>query len=145
MPRVTKQQRVRDFVASKGWPLVAENEWKELRAALPDISETTLRDTGINIAQPWQGVAQHTLGEMEASLRELSSVYGSRPDLRRYCRDLVIAAKDRARLISRRPRVDENKRRLKAEMVEWMLVWLDDPAMFRAWADVRRNRMGQSA
>lgn len=31
---------------------------------------------------------------------------------------------------------------MKAEMVEWMLVWLDDPAMFPAWASVRRLRIG---
>jgi hypothetical protein len=28
---------------------------------------------------------------------------------------------------------------LKAEMFEWMLVWLDDPAMFPTWAQLRRT------
>jgi hypothetical protein len=31
---------------------------------------------------------------------------------------------------------------MKAEMVEWMLVWLDDPAIFPAWIQLRRQRMG---
>jgi hypothetical protein len=25
-------------------------------------------------------------------------------------------------------------------MVDWMLVWLDDPAMFPQWAELRRQR-----
>jgi hypothetical protein len=68
-------------------------------------------------------------------------VYETRADLRRYCRDEVIAAKDRARWASLSPRVDEHKRELKAEMVEWMLVWLDDPAVFPIWAQLRRNAL----
>jgi hypothetical protein len=126
-----KKQRVLDVVAARGWGRIGEEEWKELRAALPDVSETTIRRSGISIAQPWRGVAQHTLEELDESLRELSSIYEQRPDLRRYCRDQVIAAKDRARYLSR-------DRPLKAEMVESMLVWLGDPAMFPAWAGLRR-------
>ena len=57
-------------------------------------------------------------------------------------RDLVIAAKDRARWASRSDKVEKSKRAMKAEMVEWMLVWLDDPAMFPAWSARRRAVMG---
>ena len=123
-----------DFVAARGWGLIGEDEWKELRAALPDVSEATVRSSGISIAQPWRGVTQHTIEELDQSLRELSSIYVLRPDLRRYCRDQVIAAKDRARYLSR-------MRPLKAEMAEWMLVWLGDPAMFPAWAGLRRESL----
>jgi hypothetical protein len=31
---------------------------------------------------------------------------------------------------------------MKAEMVEWMLVWLGDPAIFPAWIQLRRQNMG---
>lgn len=142
MPRSTRKQRVLDFVAARGWKAVGEYEWRELRSALGDISETVLRASGIPIAAPWGGVAAHSLDELESSLRELSRVYETRPDLRRYCRDQVIGAKDRARWAARSPRVDESKRKMKAEMVEWMLVWLDDPAIFAAWVELRRQRMG---
>ncbi len=131
--RPKKRQRVLDLVAARGWALIGEAEWNELRAALPDVSEATIRRSGISIAQPWRGVAQHTIEELEESLRELSAIYEQRPDLRRYCRDRVIAAKDRARYLAR-------KHPLKAEMVEWMLVWLGDPAMFAAWAGLRKAR-----
>jgi hypothetical protein len=138
----TKKHRVLDFVASRGWDEIGENEWHELRSALSDISESTLRASGIAIAAPWRGVAAHSVDDLESSLRELSYVYETRPDLRRYCRDQVIAAKEGARWAARSPKVEESKRRLKVEMVEWMLVWLDDPAIFPTWVELRKQKMG---
>ena len=139
---VTKKQRVLDFVAARGWEAIGETEWREIRSALSDISETTIRESGIAIHTPWRGVAGNSLDQLETSLRQMSSVYETRADLRRYARDQVIAAKDRARWASKSSRVEESKRRMKAEMVEWMLVWLDDPAIFPAWVQLRRQNMG---
>jgi hypothetical protein len=140
--RITKKQRVLDFVAARGWDEIGEKEWGELRSALSDISESTLRASGIRIAAPWRGVAAHSMEDLESSLVELSQIYEARPDLRRYCRDQVIAAKDRARWAARSPKVEESKRRMKGEMVEWMLVWLDDPAIFPTWVQLRKQKMG---
>jgi hypothetical protein len=137
----TKKQRVVDLAAARVWGLIGEAEWGALRAALSDVSEATIRASGVPIAPPWCGVRQHTLDDLETSLRELSAVYAARPDLRRYCREQVIAAKARARVVSRRENVDEGKRHLKSEMVEWMLVWLGDPAIFPEWAAMRRERI----
>jgi len=137
----TKKQRVREFAASRGWTGIGEPEWRELRAALPDVSEATIRASGLAISAPWSGVKQHTLEELETSLDEFAAVYAARPDLRPYCREQVIAAKDHARFASRSPRVEETKRALKAEMVDWMMVWLGDPSMFRTWAQIRRDKM----
>jgi hypothetical protein len=139
---ITKKQRVLDFVAARGWGEVGEKEWRELRAALNDISESALRASGIAIAAPWRGVAAHSIDELESSMLEFSQVYETREDLRRYCRDQVIAAKDSARWAARSSKVEESKRRMKAEMVEWMLVWLDDPAIFPTWVQLRKQRMG---
>jgi uncharacterized protein YbjT (DUF2867 family) len=142
MRGVTKKQRALDYAASRGWTVIGEDEWLELRSALSDISETTLRESGLEINAPWRGVASHSIAGLESSLLQFSEVYETSPGLRRYCRDQVIAAKDRARWAANSLRVDENKRRMKAEMVEWMLVWLGDPAMFPAWVRLRRNAMG---
>ena len=139
--RITKKQRVIDLAAERGWSVIGEQEWHELRAVLSDVSEVTIRSAGVPIRAPWKGVIVHSIDELETSLREFSEVYEHRPDLRRYCRDEVIAAKDRARWASLSSRVDEHKRELKAEMVEWMLVWLDDPAVFPIWAQLRRNAL----
>jgi hypothetical protein len=140
--RVTNRQRVLDFAAARGWDAIGEMEWQELRSELSGISEATLREAGVPIRAPWGGVAAHSMDELETSLRELSDVYDTRADLRRYCRDQVIAAKDRARWAAKSSKVEESKRRMKLEMVEWMLVWLGDPAMFPAWVQIRRQRMG---
>jgi len=85
-----------------------------------------------------------TLDELEASLRELQRIYAAEPARRRELRDIVIRTKDRARFASRNPKASAEKRDLKAEMVQWMLVWLDDPAIFGDWAALRRQQLGES-
>lgn len=141
MPKVTKKSRAIEYVKSRGWSRIGEAEWAELRAALPDVSETTLRSAGFPISAPWNGVAQHTLDELAGSLCELTGIYQARPDLHRYCRDVVIEARERAQWLARGARVVEAKRQLKAEMAEWMLVWLGDPAIFPVWIALRRAKI----
>lgn len=112
-------------------------------AALPGISPSTIRialkSAGIAVAQPWAGIEQHTFDELERSLLDMASAYLANAELRQQCRNVVIEAKDRARWTSKSPRVDEETRTRKAEMVEWMLVWLADPAMFETWAALRKQ------
>ncbi|HEU5022871.1 MAG TPA: hypothetical protein VFT60_13310 [Bryobacteraceae bacterium] len=134
-PRITKKQRVQEYAAVRGWRGIGETEWNELRRALPDVSEATIQASGLTVEAPWSEVRQHSFEDLEESLRAFSGVYAVRVDLRRLCRDRVIAAKDRARWIARRAGSDEGLRSRKAEMVEWMLVWLGDPAVFPVWAD----------
>ncbi len=137
MPSPAKSKRVKTYATERGWSRIGEPEWNELRSALPGIAEEILRKALPNVDAPWCGVKQHALGELEESLNDFTRVYAARPDLQRHARDLVIEAKDHARLASRNARVDPVKRALKAEMVEWMLVWLGDPAVFPAWAALR--------
>jgi hypothetical protein len=139
------RKRVLEFISERGWGQIGEAEWGELRKTFPDVSEATLRGCGLPIALPWRGVASHSLDELASCLREFSFIYQNRPDLQRYCRDQVITAKDRARWASRNPKVDEPTRGMKAEMLDWMLVWLDDPAMFPEWVQLRRNILENSA
>lgn len=131
--RITKRQRVLDYAAARAWARIGEPEWHELRQALPDVSVSVIQQAGLPIDAPWRGVRQHTFEELEESLLEFSAVYAARADLRRLCRDQVIAAKDRAKWLSVRETVDEETRVRKAAMAEWMLVWLGDPAIFPAW------------
>jgi hypothetical protein len=135
---------VLDFAAARGWVRIGEREWNDMRASLADVSESVIRESGLAIDAPWCGIRQHTFAELEDSLREFSSVYEARPDLRRVCRDQVIVAKDRARMVSTLGKVNEETRQRKAEMVEWMLVWLGDPAVFSVWAELRRAHAGPS-
>jgi len=82
-----------------------------------------------------------TLDELDAALREFARLYTVEPVRRRALRDVVIKTKDRARYASRNAKVTEEKRAEKAEMVQWMLVWLDDPSLFADWVTLRRDRM----
>ena len=132
VPHITKKRRVLEFAATRGWARIGESEWNELRAALPDIAASTIQQSGLAIEAPWCGVRQHTFEELEESLSEFSAVYEVRPDLRRLCREQVIADKDRAKWLSVRSTDGETRSR-KAAMAEWMLVWLGDPAIFPVW------------
>ncbi len=124
-----------DFAASRGWSRIGESQWNELRRDLPDISAEMIRRAGLPVEAPWSGVRQHTFADLNESLREYSQIYQTRPDLRPYCREQVIAAKDRARWLAVRSKLDDQLRRRKETMVEWMLVWLSDPALFPAWIE----------
>jgi len=139
--RVTKKRRVLDFAAARDWPRIGESEWNALRKALPDVSAGVIQQAGLPIDAPWCGVLQHTFTELEESLRNFSAVYETRPNLRRLCREQVIAAKDRAKWLSRRNTADEEMRHRKATMAEWMLIWLGDPALFPAWITALNSRM----
>ncbi|HVW11450.1 MAG TPA: hypothetical protein VHC90_22850 [Bryobacteraceae bacterium] len=133
--RITKRQRVLDYASGHGWTRIGEAEWNELRQEMPDVSAATIQQCGLGVDAPWSGVRQHSFEDLEESLRTFSLVYAERTDLRRLCRDQVIEAKDRARWISRHPESDETLRARKAEMREWMLVWLGDPAVFPVWVE----------
>jgi hypothetical protein len=130
---------VLDLAATQGWSRIGECEWNAMRQALPDVSSSVIQQSGLQIDAPWCGIRQHTFAELEASLREFSTVYAARGDLRRFCRDLVIAAKDRAKWSSHGAGDDETRQR-KATMAEWMLVWLGDPALFPVWVTALKSQ-----
>ena len=135
------QGALREFITGRGWTRVGWAEWTELRERFPKVTPAALIKAGIAVEQPVRGVEQHGFDELETSLIELAEVYSERPELQRFSRDQVIRAKERARWASRNTRAGEEVRRRKAEMLEWMLVWLDDPAMFTVWVRLRRQAM----
>jgi hypothetical protein len=142
------KQHLREYLAARAPGAITGEVWHELLRLLAPVSESYLRDllraTGLPFEQPYAGVRQHTLEELEASLGEIGEVYASATaagdrERARYCRRQVIAAKDRARFLARNPHTPEEKRREKEEMVEWMLVWLENPTVFPAWVKARRQ------
>jgi hypothetical protein len=137
------KQRLHAWLAAGGPPAITESVWRDLLTLLAPVSESylrdLLRDTALPFDQPWAGIRQHTLEELEQSLRDMLRVYqeassaGDR-DRARYCRRQVIAAKDRAKFaVKKKPE--------KAEMAQWMLVWLENPEVFPAWVDARKKAM----
>lgn len=92
---------------------------------------------------------QHTFEELEQSLRDVLAAYmeaaGAGDSARaRECRRQVIAAKDRAKFAAANPKTAAEKKVVKAEMAQWMLVWLENPEVFPAWVDARKRAMAKS-
>jgi hypothetical protein len=142
------KQQLRDYLATAQPAAINEAVWQDLLQRLAPVSESYLREllraTGLPFDQPYAGIRQHTLEELEQSLREMLLVYaeatasGNR-ERARYCRRQVIGAKDRARYLVHNPRTDPEKKAQKEEMAQWMLVWLENPEVFPAWADARKR------
>jgi hypothetical protein len=145
------KQRLREYLAATRPVAVTEAVWLDLVGKLAPVSESYLREllrqTALPFEQPYGGVRQHTLAELEQSLAEMLAIYmeataaGNRQRAR-YCRRQVIAAKDRARHLARDSRAPQELKARKEEMVAWMLVWLENPEVFPAWAEARKRVAG---
>jgi hypothetical protein len=144
------KQRLRDYLAEARPLAITEAVWRHLMTTLTPISESYLRDllrqTELPFEQPYAGVRQHTFEELEQSLREMLVVYreaataGDR-ERTRYCRRQVIGAKDRAKYLAQDINATPEKTAMKAEMAQWMLVWLENPEVFPAWVEARKRTM----
>ena len=147
------KQQVREYLAERQPPAITEAVWGELLMQLAPVSESYVREllmaTGLPFEQPYAGIRQHTFDELEQSLREMLRTYvqaksSGNPDRARYCRRQVIGAKDRARFLAHNPHIPPAKQAQKEEMVQWMLVWLENPEVFPAWVEVRKRAVGPS-
>ena len=148
------KQRLRALLAAEQPAAITEEVWNDLLGRLSPVSEGYLRDllraTGLPFEQPYGGILQHSFEELERSLREMLDVYtaavaaGNRQRAR-YCRKQVIAAKDRAKFQARSPRTAPVRAAEKSEMAQWMLVWLENPEVFPAWVEARKQFRQASA
>jgi len=148
--KVSKKRRLGEIIAELGLQRIAEPEWRRLAAELAPISESylrrLLRETGVPVAQPFAGVRQANFDELEASLIEMEHVYAQAREAgdrarAQYCRSQVIQAKDHARLAAHSPSATAEKKSQKEEMIQWMLVWLENPAVFEEWVKLRKGRV----
>ena len=147
------KQQLRDYLTAEQPPAITESVWQNLLQRLAPVSKSYVREllraTSLPFDQPYAGIRQHTLEELEESLRQIQRVYaealsaGNR-ERARYCRRQVIGAKDRARYLARNPRTDPEKKALKEEMAQWMLVWLENPEVFAAWVDARKRLLANT-
>ncbi len=153
MPRLSRKELVRRLLQELGILSVDEPAWFLLRQRLSPITDAqlrhALRDLAVPVAAPYGGVRQTDLDALDRSLAELAELYARSRAAgdharARLCRQVVIEAKGHAKLASRNPRLPEDKRRLKAEMAQWMLVWLENPAVFPPWAALRRQRLASN-
>ncbi|SPF52162.1 conserved hypothetical protein [Candidatus Sulfopaludibacter sp. SbA4] len=144
------KQQVRAYLAAKQPPAITEAVWGELLMQLAPVSESYVRDlltsTGLPFDQPYAGIRQHTFDDLEQSLRGMLRTYSEAKaagnlERARYCRRQVIGAKDRARFLAHNPRIPPEKQAQKEEMVQWMLVWLENPEVFPPWVEARKQAL----
>jgi hypothetical protein len=145
-----KQRRadeIRRYVESRGAAAITETDFDELRLRLapvsPDALRKLLRESGYPLAPVVEGVRQNGFDELQRTLEALTVEYeqaAADRQRRVKLRRLVITAKDHARFAARRAK-DESRRRMKEEMTEWMIVWLENPAIFPQWARLRLGRV----
>lgn len=139
---------MREYLAAESPPAVTEFVWGEMLLRLAPVSESYLREliraTGLPFDQPFAGIRQHTFELLEQSLRDMLEVYtkamaaGNR-ERGRYCRRQVIGAKDRAKFLAQNSRTTPERKALKQEMAQWMLVWLENPEVFPTWVEARKR------
>ena len=79
-----------------------------------------------------------TLSGAKRSLVAMSEEYARAPDATRAedVRRAVRQAKDKLKLVLTRKLAPE-KRSVKEEVLQWMLVWLENPMVFESWVAVR--------
>jgi hypothetical protein len=146
----SKKALLTAYLNEKKLSQVTEREWRGIVATLAPVSESYLRrllaDAAIPVDQPFAGVRQKTFEELEGSLVAMGEVYKNAKETgerarAQQCRNAVIQAKDHARFAARSPQVSPEKKAQKEEMIQWMLVWLDDPGVFPAWVKLRKQKM----
>lgn len=136
--RPGRRARVEEWLAAVRPARIGEAEFEAAGVALEDIPprelRRLLRDSGLPLDPLIEGVRQGSFEELARTLAALSGAYERRP---REARALVIEAKDHAKLTARR--LEGEARAARESMVEWMLVWLENPPVFPAWLAARRR------
>ncbi|MBX9601533.1 MAG: hypothetical protein K2X35_11025 [Bryobacteraceae bacterium] len=147
MPRKpTKRSELSALIAVRGITAVGDAEFEAISQALQPVSAShlrrLLRESGLELA-PWiEGVRQGSFDELETSLTRLyveqeKAAAAGDPELASKCRQCVIEAKDHARLSL--SRLTGGRRRDREEMIQWMLIWLENPSVFLQWLRLRRR------
>jgi hypothetical protein len=130
---------------------ITEADFAELLRELAPVSEgylrRLLRETGIPLAPLVGGIRQDSFEHLERTLIEMEREYAAATAagdrLRaRACRRAVIAAKDHARFSLRSSKLTGEQRAAKQETVLWLLTWLENPGVFRAWVELRKKAAG---
>lgn len=91
-----------------------------------------------------EGVRQDSLAELERTLTALASEYAEaleRGDRERAgrARRLVLSSKEHTRLALRHPKLSQEKKAEKQEILLWLAVWLENPRIFRDWVALRKR------
>lgn len=135
--RPTKKEQLRAWLATLEGPVTPEAHrqlMEHLRPVSEDYLRKLLRESGHPLHPLVEGVRQEDYESLERTLNALEAIYATGDDLTKsYCRRLVKEAKLHAEMAERRYPGS------KTEKIEWMRLWIDNPAIFPVWAKLRRK------
>jgi len=140
--RANAAERLRQWLDERKPGLVDEALAGEIRQSLGGVTagrlRALLRSSGAALDPLVEGVRQDTWPHLERTLSALADLYETAPlETRRRCRGEVIQARQHALWAARR--LEGEARSERERMREAMLVWLENPPVFRAWAAARRG------
>jgi hypothetical protein len=150
----SKRARLGQLLAERRPGLLTEAEFSLLRERLAPVSEAYLRNLvrscGLPLDSVVEGVRQDSFEHLERTLLALAREYQSALDVgdqgrAARCRRAVLVGKDHARLAARRPGASPQSKQQKEEMASWMLVWIENPAIFPTWLALRKKAAGRSS
>jgi len=140
---VRKKNRLREWLAANKPvdpidPATRDRIAAELAPVSAGHLRKLLRECGAPLHPLVEGVRQDSFDEAARTLTALSGIYPAHP---KEARSLVIQAKDHARLALTRAKDDE-ARAYRRELIDWMIVWVNDPSLFPKWVRLRRQATG---
>jgi hypothetical protein len=143
----SKRADLETWIAEHRPERIGPDEWRSIAQALAPVSESHLRrlvrECGVQLSPLVEGVRQDAEDELERTLLallaefEAARIAGDR-DRMNACRLPVLTAKDHAKWAAKRA-ADPELRARKEEMIQWMLVWLENPSIFAQWIHLRRR------
>jgi hypothetical protein len=81
--------------------------------------------------------AEETLRKLDILRQKYQLLFDSKGTA--HCRHIASLGRKRAELISRNKRVEAQKRKQKQEIANWFRIWLETPALFFDWLELRKN------
>ena len=148
--RQLRRAAIAAFVERKRWNVVDVAAWNELRQAFGTVTENTLRhdllDSGLALDPLVEGVRFDTIEDLARSLtgladRHLRTMETSPGESMSLARKRVLEARRKAETVLGNPRVAPEKRAAMEEKFLWLRTWLENPALFVAWAPLRLQKV----
>jgi hypothetical protein len=142
----SKRQRLESLLSEDSIRFIDELAWERIGLALTPVSQSYLRklvrEAGVAMAPLVEGVRQDSLTELERTLSALQEEYEpADPAGKGKYRAAVIQAKDHARWALRKTSIDAETKRIKEEMLLWMMTWLENPTLFHDWLAIRKRSL----
>ncbi|MBK7929942.1 MAG: hypothetical protein IPJ98_21440 [Bryobacterales bacterium] len=140
--RISATQRLRQWLDENRPAAVDPALFEQIRRAIEPIEagrlRRLLRESGLALHPLVEGVRQESPEALERTLAALSEVYEAGTlEMKRRCRDEVIEARQHA--LWAQARLAGAERAEREGMRATMLVWLENPGVFAAWAAARRR------